>query len=196
MEASNVAPASPMLSSLLAPSSAQSQSGERVDTESLLLLFDVIWTKLIELAKKLRDIMRTYNETRQRLTWELQVNVLQTQMKTIDQAFKASMITAGGTMFSGVLTIGLGAAGGETGLILGQAMGHTAGGVMGLGAGVAQRQSDQDKAIAELQQNGANSYNKNLMDIMEKAVEIMQQIMGMGTSMVDILAQMLRALTR
>ncbi|AXD09535.1 type III secretion system translocon protein SseD [Salmonella enterica subsp. diarizonae] len=196
MEASNVAPASPMLSSLLAPSSAQSQSGERVDTESLLLLFDVIWTKLIELAKKLRDIMRTYNETRQRLTWELQVNVLQTQMKTIDQAFKASMITAGGAMFSGVLTIGLGAAGGETGLILGQAMGHTAGGVMGLGAGVAQRQSDQDKAIAELQQNGANSYNKSLMDIMDKAVEIMQQIMGMGTSMVDILAQMLRALTR
>ncbi len=195
MEASNVAPASPM-TSLLAPSSAQSQSGERVDTESLLLLFDVIWTKLIELAKKLRDIMRTYNETRQRLTWELQVNVLQTQMKTIDQAFKASMITAGGAMFSGVLTIGLGAAGGETGLILGQAMGHTAGGVMGLGAGVAQRQSDQDKAIAELQQNGANSYNKSLMDIMDKAVEIMQQIMGMGTSMVDILAQMLRALTR
>lgn len=196
MEASNVAPASPMLSSLLAPSSAQSQSGERVDTESLLLLFDVIWTKLTELAKKLRDIMRTYNETRQRLTWELQVNALQTQMKTIDQAFTASMITAGGAMFSGVLTIGLGAAGGETGLILGQAMGHTAGGVMGLGAGVAQRQSDQDKAIADLQQNGANSYNKSLMDIMDKAVEIMQQIMGMGTSMVDILAQMLRALTR
>ncbi|EGW7511083.1 SPI-2 type III secretion system translocon protein SseD [Salmonella enterica] len=195
MEASNVAPASPM-TSLLTPSSAQSQSGERVDTESLLLLFDVIWTKLIELAKKLRDIMRTYNETRQRLTWELQVNVLQTQMKTIDQAFKASMITAGGAMFSGVLTIGLGAAGGETGLILGQAMGHTAGGVMGLGAGVAQRQSDQDKAIADLQQNGANSYNKSLMDIMDKAVEIMQQIMGMGTSMVEVLAQMLRALTR
>lgn len=196
MEASNVAPASPMLSSLLAPSSAQSQSGERVDTELLLLLFDVIWTKLIELAKKLRDIMRTYNETRQRLTWELQVNVLQTQMKTIDQTFTASMITAGSAMLSGVLTIGLGAAGGETGLILGQAMGHTAGGVMGLGAGVAQRQSDQDKAIAELQQNGANSYNKSLMDIMDKAVEIMQQIMGMGTSMVEVLAQMLRALTR
>lgn len=195
MEASNIAPASPM-TSLLAPSSAQSQSEERVDTESLLLLFDVIWTKLIELAKKLRDIMRTYNETRQRLTWELQVNVLQTQMKTIDQAFTASMITAGGAMFSGVLTIGLGAAGGETGLILGQAMGHTAGGVMGLGAGVTQRQSDQDKAIADLQQNGASSYNKSLMDIMDKAVEIMQQIMGMGTSMVDILAQMLRALTR
>ncbi len=108
------------------------------------------------LAKKLRDIMRSYNVEKQRLSWELQVNVLQTQMKTIDEAFRASMITAGGAMLSGVLTIG----------------------VMGLGSGVAQRQSDQDKAIADLQQNGAQSYNKSLTDIMEKATEIMQQFLA------------------
>lgn len=195
MEASNVALVLPT-PSLLTPSSTQSPSGERVDTDSLLLLFDQIWMKLMELAKKLRDIMRAYNEVRQRLNWRLQVNVLQTQMKTIDQAFKASMITAGGAMLSGVLTIGFGAAGGETGLIAGQAIGHTAGGVMGLGAGVAQRQSDQNKAIADLQQNGAQSYNKSLMDIMEKATEIMQQIMGVGSSLVEVLAQILQALTR
>lgn len=195
MEASNVASALPM-SSLLAPSSIQSPSREGMGTESMLLLFDEIWMKLMELAKKLRDIMRAYNEVRQRLNWGLQVNVLQTQMKTIDQAFKASMITAAGAMLSGVLTIGFGAVGGETGLIAGQAIGHTAGGVMGLGAGVAQRQSDQDKAIADLQQNGAQSYNKSLMDIMDKATEIMQQIMGVGSSLVEVLAQILQALTR
>lgn len=195
MEASNVALVLPT-PSLLTPSSTQSPSGERVDTDSLLLLFDQIWMKLMELAKKLRDIMRAYNEVRQQLNWGLQVNVLQTQMKTIDQAFKASMITAGGAMLSGVLTIGFGAAGGETGLIAGQAVGHTAGGVMGLGAGVAQRQSDQDKAIADLQQNGAQSYNKSLMDILDKATEIMQQIMGVGSSLVEVLAQILQALTR
>ncbi len=71
--------------------------------------------------------MRSYNVEKQRLARELQVNVLQTQMKTIDEAFRASMITAGGAMLSGVLTIGLGAVGGETGLIAGQAVGHTAG---------------------------------------------------------------------
>ncbi|EAA4083975.1 type III secretion system translocon protein SseD [Salmonella enterica subsp. salamae] len=195
MEASNVALVLPT-PSLLTPSSTQSPSGERVDTDSLLLLFDQIWMKLMELAKKLRDIMRAYNEVRQQLNWGLQVNVLQTQMKTIDQAFKASMITAGGAMLSGVLTIGFGAAGGETGLIAGQAIGHTAGGVMGLGAGVAQRQSDQNKAIADLQQNGAQSYNKSLMDILDKATEIMQQIMGVGSSLVEVLAQILQALTR
>lgn len=194
MEASNVALVLPA-PSLLTPSSSQA-SGEGMGTESMLLLFDDIWTKLMELAKKLRDIMRSYNVVKQRLGWELQVNVLQTQMKTIDQAFKASMITAGGAILSGVLTIGLGAVGGETGLIAGQAVGHTAGGVMGLGAGVAQRQSDQDKAIADLQQNGAQSYNKSLMDIMEKAAEIMQQIIGVGSSLVSVLAEILRALTR
>ncbi|EJF5171452.1 SPI-2 type III secretion system translocon protein SseD [Salmonella enterica] len=195
MEASNVALVLPA-PSLLTPSSSQAPSGEGMGTESMLLLFDDIWTKLMELAKKLRDIMRSYNVVKQRLGWELQVNVLQTQMKTIDQAFKASMITAGGAILSGVLTIGLGAVGGETGLIAGQAVGHTAGGVMGLGAGVAQRQSDQYKAIADLQQNGAQSYNKSLMDIMEKAAEIMQQIIGVGSSLVTVLAEILRALTR
>ncbi len=195
MEASNVALVLPA-PSLLTPSSSQAPSGEGMGTESMLLLFDDIWTKLMELAKKLRDIMRSYNVVKQRLGWELQVNVLQTQMKTIDQAFKASMITAGGAILSGVLTIGLGAVGGETGLIAGQAVGHTAGGVMGLGAGVAQRQSDQDKAIADLQQNGAQSYSKSLMDIMEKAAEIMQQIIGVGSSLVTVLAEILRALTR
>ncbi|EBF0112558.1 type III secretion system translocon protein SseD [Salmonella enterica subsp. enterica] len=195
MEASNVTLVLPA-SSLLTPSSTQSPYGEGMGTESMLQLFDDIWTKLMELAKKLRDIMRNYNVVKQQLGWELQVNVLQTQMKTIDQTFKASMITAGGAILSGVLTIGLGVVGGETGLIAGQAVGHTAGGVMGLGAGAAQRQSDQDKAIADLQQNGAQSYNKSLMDIMEKAAEIMQQIMGVGSSLVTVLAEMLRALTR
>ncbi|EIO7470754.1 SPI-2 type III secretion system translocon protein SseD [Salmonella enterica subsp. enterica] len=195
MEASNVALVLPA-PSLLTPSSTPSPSGEGMGTESMLLLFDDIWTKLMELVKKLRDIMRSYNVVKQRLAWELQVNVLQTEMNTIDQAFKASMITAGGAILSGMLTIGLGAVGGETGLIAGQAVGHLAGGVMGLGAGAAQRQSDQDKAIANLQQNGAQSYNKSLTEIMEKAVEIMQQIMSVGSSLVTVLAEILRALTR
>ncbi|EBY2265744.1 SPI-2 type III secretion system translocon protein SseD, partial [Salmonella enterica] len=103
MEASNVALVLPA-PSLLTPSSTPSPSGEGMGTESMLLLFDDIWMKLMELAKKLRDIMRSYNVEKQRLAWELQVNVLQTQMKTIDEAFRASMITAGGAMLSGVLT--------------------------------------------------------------------------------------------
>ncbi|EJJ0531847.1 SPI-2 type III secretion system translocon protein SseD [Salmonella enterica] len=196
MEASNAV-------SILSPSSlsassttSQSQFGEKVNSDSLLLLFDEIWMKLLELAKKLRDIMRSYNEVRQKLSWELQVNALQTQMQAIDKTCEASIITAVGSCFSGILTMGFGVVGGESGVIFGQGVGHTAMGGFSLGAGIVQRQSDQEGAIAGLQQTGAQSYSKNMMDIMDKAHDVMQQILGLGTSLVQVLAQILQSLTR
>ncbi|ECG8588930.1 SPI-2 type III secretion system translocon protein SseD [Salmonella enterica subsp. salamae] len=193
METSNVVSTVPM-TSLLAPS--PTESGGSADCDSLLMLFDDIWMKLIQLAKRLRDIMRTYNEIKQRLGWDLQVNALETQMKTIDETYKASLLTGIGSLFSGVLTLGLGAKGGEAGLMLGQNLGHGIGGAFSLGASAAQRQSDQDGAIADLQNKGAESYGKTLTEIIEKATDIMQQMMSMGSGIVDVLAQILRSLTR
>ncbi|ECD9545702.1 SPI-2 type III secretion system translocon protein SseD [Salmonella enterica subsp. houtenae] len=196
MEASNAV-------SILSPSSlsassttSQSQFGEKVNSDSLLLLFDEIWMKLLELAKRLRDIMRSYNEVRQKLSWELQKNALQTQMQAIDKTCEASILTGVGSCLSGMLTMGFGAVGGESGVILGQGVGHTAMGGFSLGAGIVQRQSDQEGAIAGLQQTGAQSYSKNMMDIMDKALDVMQQILGLGTSLVQVLAQMLQSLAR
>ncbi|ECF6083043.1 pathogenicity island 2 effector protein SseD [Salmonella enterica] len=194
MEASNAVSVLP--SSLSASSTSQTQSGERVDFESLLLLFDKIWMKLLELAKKLRDILRSYNEVRQKLSWELQVNALKTQMQAIDKTCEASILTGVGSCLSGMLTMGFGVVGGESGVIFGQGVGHTAMGGFGVGAGIVQRQGDQEGAIAGLQQTGAQSYSKNMMDIMDKALDVMQQILGMGTSLVEVLAQMLRSLAR
>ncbi|ECC9576769.1 SPI-2 type III secretion system translocon protein SseD [Salmonella enterica subsp. houtenae] len=194
MDASNAVSVLP--SSLSASSTSQTQSGERVDFESLLLLFDKIWMKLLELAKKLRDILRSYNEVRQKLSWELQVNALKTQMQAIDKTCEASILTGVGSCLSGMLTMGFGVVGGESGVIFGQGVGHTAMGGFGVGAGIVQRQGDQEGAIAGLQQAGAQSYSKNMMDIMDKALDVMQQILGMGTSLVEVLAQMLRSLAR
>ncbi|EHF7571131.1 SPI-2 type III secretion system translocon protein SseD [Salmonella enterica] len=194
MEASNAVSVLP--SSLSASSTSQTQSGERVDFESLLLLFDKIWMKLLGLAKKLRDILRSYNEVRQKLSWELQVNALKTQMQAIDKTCEASILTGVGSCLSGMLTMGFGVVGGESGVIFGQGVGHTAMGGFGVGAGIVQRQGDQEGAIAGLQQAGAQSYSKNMMDIMDKALDVMQQILGMGTSLVEVLAQMLRSLAR
>ncbi|ECF6072625.1 pathogenicity island 2 effector protein SseD [Salmonella enterica subsp. houtenae] len=193
------------LSSLSASSTtSQSQFGEKVNSDSLLLLFDEIWMKLLELAKKLRDIMRAYNEVRQGLSWLLQKNALEKQMDAIDKTCEAAIFTGAGSCLSGVMTMGFGFVGtmgfgfvgGESGVIFGQGVGHTAMGGFGLAAGLVKRQGDEDSAIAELKQTGAQSYSKNMMDIMDKALEIMQQILGMGTSLVEVLAQMLRSLAR
>lgn len=198
MEASNASNVVQALSisSLLASSPPQFQSGERVDCESLLLLFDQIWMKLIELAKKLCDIMRAYNEVRQRLAWELQNSALDTQMHSIGKKFEASIFNAGGSILSGILTMGFGIVGGESSIMLGHGVGNILSGSFSLGGGVMQCQSDQNSAIADLQQKGAQFYNKTLMDTMEKALEIMQQIIRMGASLVEVLAQMLRSLMR
>ncbi|EBD1257548.1 SPI-2 type III secretion system translocon protein SseD [Salmonella enterica subsp. arizonae serovar 62:z4,z32:-] len=195
MEASNVIPVLSR-SFLLAPSSTPSPSGEKVDAESWLWLFDDIWQKLIELAKKLRNIMRAYNEVKQQLNWELAVNAFNTQMKTIDQTYKASTLNGVGSILSGMLTTGFGVTGGEAGVMFGQGVGHIAAGGFSLGGSAAQRQSDQTSAIAELQQKGAQSYNKTLTEIMDKAADIMQKIMSMGASLVEVLAQILQSLTR
>ncbi|EAN5160041.1 SPI-2 type III secretion system translocon protein SseD [Salmonella enterica] len=195
MEASNVIPVL-TTSPLLGPSSTPSPSGEKVDAESWLWLFDDIWRKLIELAKKLRNIMRAYNEVKQQLSWELAVNAFNTQMKTIDQTYKASTLNGVGSILSGMLTIGFGVTGGEAGVMFGQGAGHIAAGGFSLGGSAAQRQSDQTSAIAELQQKGAQSYNKTLTEIMDKAADIMQKIMSMGASLIDVLAQILQSLTR
>ncbi|EAT8923415.1 SPI-2 type III secretion system translocon protein SseD [Salmonella enterica] len=195
MEASNVIPVL-TTSPLLGPSSTPSPSGEKVDAESWLWLFDDIWRKLIELAKKLRNIMRAYNEVKQQLSWELAVNAFNTQMKTIDQTYKASTLNGVGSILSGMLTIGFGVTGGEAGVMFGQGAGHIAAGGFSLGGSAAQRQSDQTSAIAELQQKGAQSYNKTLTEIMDKAADIMQKIMSMGASLVEVLAQILQSLTR
>ncbi|EIN2094972.1 SPI-2 type III secretion system translocon protein SseD [Salmonella enterica] len=195
MEASNVTPVL-TTSPLLGPSSTPSPSGEKVDAESWLWLFDKIWETLIELAKKLRDTMRAYNEVKQQLSWELAVNAFNTQMKTIDQTYKASTLNGVGSILSGMLTIGFGVTGGEAGVMFGQGAGHIAAGGFSLGGSAAQRQSDQTSAIAELQQKGAQSYNKTLTEIMDKAADIMQKIMSMGASLIDVLAQILQSLTR
>ncbi|EAO4571596.1 SPI-2 type III secretion system translocon protein SseD [Salmonella enterica] len=195
MEASNVIPVL-TTSPLLGPSSTPSPSGEKVDAESWLWLFDDIWRKLIELAKKLRNIMRAYNEVKQQLSWELAVNAFNTQMKTIDQTYKASTLNGVGSILSGMLTIGFGVTGGEAGVMFGQGAGHIAAGGFSLGGSAAQRQSDQTSAIAELQQKGAQSYNKTLTEIMDKAADIMQKIMSMGASLVEVLAQILQSLAR
>ncbi|ECO8609609.1 SPI-2 type III secretion system translocon protein SseD [Salmonella enterica] len=195
MEASNVIPVLSR-SSLLGPSSTPSPSGEKVDAESWLWLFDDIWGKLIELAKKLRNIMLAYNEVKQQLSWELAVNAFNTQMKTIDQTYKASTLNGVGSILSGMLTIGFGVTGGEAGVMFGQGAGHIAAGGFSLGGSAAQRQSDQTSAIAELQQKGAQSYNKTLTEIMDKAADIMQKIMSMGASLIDVLSQILQSLTR
>lgn len=166
-----------------------------LDANDFFAMFDEIWGKLLMLAKQLRDTIQFYNQKKQELSWGLEINTLQQSVKAIDDSYGAAKAGAIGGMFAGVLTVG-GAFFSEAGMTVGNAMGQVANGIGSWASGSETRKADAEKAIAELQNKGAQSYAKTLDDTLMKAREIMQQMMEMGRNIVEVFSQVLRAISR
>lgn len=164
--------------------------------ESILAIFDDIWAKLLMLAKQLRDVMQFYNQKKQELSWGLEVNTLHSKREAIDESFTAAKSAAIGSIIGGIATVGLCAKGGEAGTILGQSIGQGVNGIANWASSGQNRQADQERAISDLQDKGAQSYAKTLDETLTKARDIMQQMMDLGRNLVDVLTQMLRAFAR
>jgi len=172
------------------------EAGNSDPPESMLTIFDDIWSKLLLLAKQLRDTMQFYNQTKQELAWNLEVNTLHTRMQAIDKSYVASELGAIGSIIGGGATLGFGLQGGESGLLLGQSVGQTSSGIFNWSASSETRQSEQERSVADLQDKGAQAYVKTLNDTLEKAHEVMQQMMSLGRNLVEVLSMMLRAVAR
>lgn len=172
------------------------EAGNSDPAESMLTIFDDIWSKLLLLAKQLRDTMQFYNQTKQELAWNLEVNTLHTRMQAIDKSYVASELGAIGSIIGGGATLGFGLQGGESGLLLGQSVGQTSSGIFNWSASSETRQSEQERSVADLQDKGAQAYVKTLNDTLEKAHEVMQQMMSLGRNLVEVLSMMLRAVAR
>lgn len=166
-----------------------------LDANDLFAMFDEIWSKLLMLAKELRDTMQFYNQKKQELSWGLEINTLQQSVKAIDDSYGAAKAGATGGMFAGMLAVG-GAFFGEAGMTVGNAMGQVANGIGTWASGSETRTADAEKAIAELQNKGAQSYAKTLDDTLMKAREIMQQMIEFGRNLVEGVSQVLRAISR
>ncbi|ARF52354.1 type III secretion system effector protein (plasmid) [Pantoea stewartii subsp. stewartii DC283] len=166
-----------------------------LDANDFFAMFDEIWSKLLMLAKQLRDTMQFYNQKKQKLSWGLEINTFQQSVKAIDDSYDAAKAGAIGGMFAGALTVG-GSFFGEAGMTVGNAMGQVANGIGSWVSGSETRKADVEKAIAELQNKGAQSYAKTLDDTLMKAREIMRQMMEMGRNLVEVFSQVLRAISR
>lgn len=165
------------------------------NTNDFFSMFDEIWCKLLMLAKQLRDTMQFYNQKKQELSWGLEINTLQQSVKAIDDSYGAAKNGAIGGISAGMLTVG-GAFFGEAGMTIGNAVGQVANGIGSWASGSETRKADAEKAIAELQNKGAQSYTKTLDDTLMKAREIMQQMMEMGRNLVEVFSQVLHAISR
>ncbi|MEY4475378.1 MAG: secreted effector protein sseD [Pseudomonadota bacterium] len=166
-----------------------------INSDSFFAMFDEIWSKLLMLAKQLRDTMQFYNQKKQELGWGLEINTLKQSFKAIDDSYEAAKSAAIGGLFAGVLTLAS-APFGEAGMPVGSAAGQAANGIANWVSASKTREADAEKAIADLQNKGAQSYAKTLDDTLMKAREIMQQMMDMGRSLVEVFSQVLRAISR
>lgn len=173
-----------------------SASGAPVVPESMLAIFDDIWSKLLLLAKQLRDIMQSYNQKKQELGWDLEINTLHTKVQAINKSYVSSELGAVGSILGGGMMLGLALKGGENGALLGQSMGQTSSGIFNWSAGSETRQSEQLRSVADLQDKGALAYAKTLDETLEKARDVMQQMISLGHNLVEVLSQMLHALSR
>lgn len=182
-----------------------------LDANDFFAMFDEIWSKLLMLAKELRDTMQFYNQKKQELSWGLEINTLQQSVKAIDDSYGAAKagaicgMIAGGLMVGGAAIGGMFAKGGgirggalfaDASMTVGNSMGKVADGIGTWASGSETRKADTEKAIAELQNKGAQSYAKTLDDTLMKAREIMQQMMDMGRNLVEVFSQVLRAISR
>lgn len=77
-----------------------------LDENAFFAMFDEIWSKLLMLAKQLRDTMQFYNQKKQELGWGLEINTLEQSFKAIDDSYSAAKAGAIGGMFAGTLTVG------------------------------------------------------------------------------------------
>src|SRR5471030_3155214 len=84
---------------------------------------------------------------------------------------------------------------GDIGMAVGNAAGQTVNSIGNCVSAGQTRTADAEKAIAELQSQGAQSYAKTLDDTLMKGREIMQQMLDMGRSLVEVFSQVLRAIS-
>ncbi|MEY4474589.1 MAG: secreted effector protein sseD [Pseudomonadota bacterium] len=164
-------------------------------------IFSEIFNKLLLLIKQLRDVMQFYNEKKQELGWGLEVNALEKKYESIDKTFAASKLQAMGSILSGLTSTigaGIGASKGflDAGAQIGGGVGKSVDGIFSMHSAEENREAQASNAIAELQQKGAQSYTKTLDDILVKAREIMQRAVDMGHNLVEVLAQVWRAMSR
>lgn len=131
------------------------------------------------LFKKMRDLLNTYSQKQQILGWNIQVTSMQNKREAIDK-------TASGAITSGVCSIISGVAssvGAVASLKFGDIATHGGSALGQLGAGSGKlvegdmaRNADLLRMTSDLQSSSAQSYNKNISELLDKMNESRQNM--------------------
>lgn len=156
---------------------------------------NVIWGKLMHLAKLLRNIIQDYNQKKQLQNWDLQINSLKTRQKSIESQYRGDCTSACGSIFGGIATAG-GSAFSDVGMTLGRATDQMIGGVTGYVSADGRRAAGIESSIADLQKQGSESYNHSLNETLGSARESVNKMLETGQQLMTLMGQFYHAFQR
>ena len=158
-------------------------------------LSDIIFQMNI-LFKKMRDILNVYNQKQQELGWGIQVISMHNKREAIDKTAAGAIANGVCTILSGVVSgVGAGASFkvGEIGVHAGTALGQLGSGSGKLVEGDMARNAELLRMTSELQSSGAQSYNKNISELLDKVNELRQNMKDLGNTINNIMGQITMA---
>lgn len=148
--------------------------------------------KMNILFKKMRDLLNTYNQKQQKLGWDIQVNSMQNKREAIDKTASGAIASGVCTILSGIAS-GAGAAAsfkfGDIATHSGSALGQLGAGSGKLVEGDMARNADLLRMTSDLQSSGAQSYNKNISELLDKLNESRQNMKDLGNSINNMMGQ-------
>ncbi|ENA3448553.1 chemotaxis protein [Yersinia enterocolitica] len=154
-------------------------------------LSDIIF-QMTMLFKKMRDMLNTYNQKQQMLGWDIQVNSMHNRRDAIDKTASGAIASGVCTLLSGVVS-GVGALAsvkvGELATHSSSALGQLGAGSGKLVEGDMARNADLLRMTSDLQNGNAQSYNKNISELLEKINESRQNMKDLGNTINNMMGQ-------
>ena len=154
-------------------------------------LSDIIF-KMVELFKKMRDLLSCYNQKQEVLGWDLQVSSMTKKREAISDACSASTIGGVASICSGIGSFAGGAASishGELAGHIGSGLGSISAGGLKIGEGSLTRDADSERLIGDLQNNNSQSYGKSISDLQSKLGDSRQSIKELSKDITNLISQ-------
>lgn len=144
--------------------------------------------------------MQKYNQQQQQVNWDIQIAAIQKRYESIEDEFKSSKLNSTAGIISGSLAMGGGmvgagsAFGGAGTQTMGQGFnamsqggGKTTEGSMGLEAKKLGKESQKERAVADLISSNAQQYAKEMEKLTDNISKIRQLMQSMTKDVVDLM---------
>lgn len=140
----------------------------------------------------MRDLLNTYNQKQQVLGWDIQVNSMNNKREAIDKTASGAITSGVCSILSGVVS-GVGAV---ASIKVGDIASHGSAAFGLFSSGSSKwveadmtRSADLLRMTSDLQSSGAQTYNKNISELLDKLSESRQNMKDLGNTINNMMGQ-------